>query len=134
MSLIEHIKEEEGFRGTPYKDTLGYLTIGYGTKLPLDEAEAELLLTHRLKKMQKQLHRRITELYGEVQLPDKVWEILYHMSYQLGVQGVMNFKKMLWAIVNGNYIEASREMLDSKWALQTPNRAERLSTMMGNIK
>jgi hypothetical protein len=41
---------------------------------------------------------------------------------------------MLWAIVNGNYIEASREMLDSKWALQTPNRAERLSTMMGNIK
>lgn len=134
MSLIEHIKEEEGFRGTPYKDTLGYLTIGYGTKLPLDEAEAELLLIHRLKKMQKQLHRRITELYGEVQLPDKVWEILYHMSYQLGVQGVMNFKKMLWAIVNGNYIEASREMLDSKWALQTPNRAERLSTMMGNIK
>lgn len=134
MSLIEHIKEEEGFRGTPYKDTLGYLTIGYGTKLPLDEAEAELLLTHRLKKMQKQLHRRITELYGEVQLPDKVWEILYHMSYQLGVQGVMNFKKMLGAIVNGNYIEASREMLDSKWALQTPNRAERLSTMMGNIK
>lgn len=134
MSLIEHIKEEEGFRGTPYKDTLGYLTIGYGTKLPLDEAEAELLLMHRLKKMQKQLHRRITELYGEVQLPDKVWEILYHMSYQLGVQGVMNFKKMLWAIVNGNYIEASREMLDSKWALQTPNRAERLSTMMGNIK
>jgi lysozyme len=134
MSLIEHIKEEEGFRGTPYKDTLGYLTIGYGTKLPLDEAEAELLLIHRLKKMQNQLHRRITELYGEVQLPDKVWEILYHMSYQLGVQGVMNFKKMLWAIVNGNYIEASREMLDSKWALQTPNRAERLSTMMGNIK
>jgi lysozyme len=134
MSLIEHIKEEEGFRGTPYKDTLGYLTIGYGTKLPLDEAEAELLLIHRLKKMQKQLHRRITELYGEVQLPDKVWEILYHMSYQLGVQGVMNFKKMLRAIVNGNYIEASREMLDSKWALQTPNRAERLSTMMGNIK
>lgn len=134
MSLIEHIKEEEGFRGTPYKDHLGYPTIGYGTKLPLTEEEAELLLKHRLKKMQKELNRRVTELYGEVQLPAKVWEILYHMSYQLGVPGVMNFKKMLGAVVNGNYIEASREMLDSKWALQTPNRAERLSTMMGNIK
>lgn len=134
MSLIEHIKEEEGFSGTPYKDTLGYPTIGYGTKLPLTKEEGELLLKHRLKKMQKELNRRVEEVYGKVSMPNKAWELLDHMSYQLGVQGVMNFKKMLRAIVSGNYSEASREMLDSKWALQTPNRAERLSTMMGNIK
>lgn len=134
MSLIEHIKEEEGFRGTPYKDTLGYLTIGYGTKLPLSKEEAEVLLVLRLENMKKELKGRIFKAYSDIDLPKQVWDILYHMSYQLGVPKLMNFKKMLRAIVSGNYIKASREMLDSKWALQTPNRAERLSTMMGNIK
>lgn len=134
MSLIEDIKIEEGFRGRPYKDNLGYPTIGYGTKLPLTKEEAELLLKHRLKKMQKELNRRIEEVYGKVSMPNKVWELLDHMVYQMGVSGVMNFKKMLGALVNGNYRLASQEALDSKWALQTPKRAERLSTMMGNIK
>lgn len=134
MSLIEHIKEEEGFRGTPYKDTLGYPTIGYGTKLPLSKDEAEVLLKLRLDNMKKELQGRMFKAYGDIDLPKQVWEILYHMSYQLGVPNLMNFKKMLRAIVRGKYIKASREMLDSKWALQTPNRAERLSTMMGNIK
>jgi lysozyme len=83
--------------------------------------------------MQKQLHRRITELYGEVQLPDKVWEILYHMSYQLGVQGVMNFKKTLGYIVTGQYKLASQEGMNSKWAKQTPNRARRLMDRLREV-
>ena len=41
--LLEHIKLEEGFRGEPYTDTEGYPTIGYGTKLPLTQKEADLL-------------------------------------------------------------------------------------------
>lgn len=35
MSLIEEIKQEEGFSGTVYKCTEGFDTVGYGTKLPL---------------------------------------------------------------------------------------------------
>ena len=47
-AAVPAIMEAEGFRGEPYDDTTGNPTIGYGTKLPLTEAEGELLLRHRL--------------------------------------------------------------------------------------
>lgn len=131
--MIEEIKMEEGFRGEPYKDSLGFPTVGYGTKLPIDEEEAELLLKHRLHKMQKQLNRAIEERYGKVALPDEAWGILDHMAYQLGVGGVMGFKKMLGAIVNGNYRLAAQEGMDSRWANQTPNRAKRLMDRLSTL-
>lgn len=134
MSLIDHIKIEEGFRGDAYVDTEGFPTIGYGTKLPLSKEEAEILLMLRLENMQKELHGRMFKAYGDVELPSQVWDILYHMSYQLGVPKLMNFKKTLGYIVTGQYRLASEEMLDSLWARQTPNRAMRLSVMLGNIK
>ncbi len=56
---IAVIKELEGFRGTPYTDTDGLYTIGYGTRCPADkvdqymqtpmtEAEADLALREKL--------------------------------------------------------------------------------------
>ena len=48
--LIEQLKIDEGFvAGTPYKDTEGYLTIGYGTLIEngLTNFESELLLLVR---------------------------------------------------------------------------------------
>jgi len=59
--------------------------------------------------------------------------ILIEMVYQLGVYGVSKFKKMLIALDSKDYQTASIEMLDSKWAKQTPNRAEDLSSRMRNI-
>jgi lysozyme len=132
-SLFIEIKKEEGFRGDPYYDHLGFQTIGYGTKLPIDKEEAELLLKNRLHKMQKELNSRIKKTYGNLNLPDEAWEILDHMAYQLGVSGVMNFKKMLSALAQGHYRKASEEMLDSRWASQTPQRAMRLSTRMAYV-
>jgi lysozyme len=37
---------------------------------------------------------------------------------------------MLAALEDKNYPEASKEMLDSKWARQVPNRARELSEIM----
>lgn len=132
-NLIADIKIEEGFRGDPYKDHIGYLTIGYGTKLPLTEEEAELLLKHRLEKMQKELNRRIKEVYGEVSIPAKAWDILYNMAYQLGVGGLLKFKKMLKALEKQDYETAAKEGLDSLWARQTPNRARRLMDRLREV-
>ena len=46
----------------------------------------------------------------------------------------MNFKKMHAALQNQDYKKAAAEMLGSKWARQTPNRANRLSLRMSNVK
>ena len=128
--VIESLKQEEGFDGMPYEDTRGYLTIGYGTKLPLTEEEAEMLLKHRLEE-------KILELSEKepffLDLPQTAQEVIANMAYQLGVSGVLKFKKMWAALKEGNYQKAADEMLNSKWAKQTPNRAKELAEIMRSL-
>lgn len=130
MSYVEDIKNEEGFKGVVYKCTEGFDTIGYGTKLPLTKEEATLLLEYRLGKLKSELN---SSLYA-LEAPAEVWDILYNMAYQLGVPGLLKFGKFIKALQNRNYSQASIEMLDSKWASQTPNRAKRLADRMKTIK
>ena len=128
MSLIDDIKQGEGFVGMPYKDSLGYDTIGYGTKLPLTKEEAELLLKHRLVAKQVELNKAL-EARGNAfaGLPEGVHNALYEMTYQMGVPRVMGFKRMLGAIHEGDWQRAHDEALNSKWAGQTPERAKRVA-------
>jgi lysozyme len=55
------------------------------------------------------------------------------MTFQMGPAGVGKFKNMLIALQNQSYAEAAAEMLDSRWAKQTPNRAKKLSSQMEEL-
>lgn len=127
--LIDDIKAEEGFSGTVYVCSEGFDTVGYGSRMPITKEEAELLLEYRLKGMKAQL----TGYLYDIDIKDEAWDILFNMSYQLGVKGVLNFKNMIKALKNNDYKEASIQMLDSLWAKQTPNRAKRLSDRMNKL-
>ena len=127
--LIEDIKQEEGFKGIVYKCTEGFDTIGYGTRLPLSEKEAEMILEYRLNILKGNLSGSLYML----DIDKKAWDILYNMVYQMGVKGVLNFKNMIKALEAKDYKKAGDEMLDSKWAKQTPARANRLSKAMKAI-
>ena len=129
MSLIEDIKQEEGFSGTVYKCTEGFDTVGYGTKLPLTKEESELILNHRLNQTKAQL----TSYLYDLDIKQEAWDILFNMAYQLGVNGVLKFKKMIEALRVKNYKEASKQGLDSLWAKQTPQRANRLMKRMSEL-
>jgi lysozyme len=56
--------------------------------------------------------------------------VLVCMAYQLGVAGLLGFKNMLAATASGDYKKAAAEMLNSRWARQTPNRAQRMAKQM----
>lgn len=127
--LIDDIKQEEGFKGIVYKCTEGFDTIGYGTRLPLSEKEAEMILEYRLNILKDNLSGSLYML----DIDKKAWDILYNMVYQMGVKGVLNFKNMIKALEAKDYNRAGDEMLDSKWAKQTPARANRLSKAMKAI-
>ena len=127
--LLEDIKAEEGFSAVVYKCTEGFDTIGYGTKMPITKEEAELLLEHRLKAMKAQL----TSYLYDLDIKQEAWDILFNMAYQLGVNGVLKFKKMIEALSYKDYKEASKQGLDSLWAKQTPNRANRLMKRMSEL-
>ena len=63
-------------------------------------------------------------------LPQEVQHILINMCFQLGQRGLSNFKQMGKAIEESDWEKASVEMMDSRWAKQTPQRAERLKNRM----
>lgn len=122
-NILEELKQDEGFNGFVYKCSEGFDTIGYGTMLPIDKHEAELLLHNRLKNKIKALEEAEPFV---LELPMSVRDVIYNMTYQLGVGGILKFRKMWAALKVKNYNEAARQGLDSLWAKQTPNRAKRL--------
>jgi lysozyme len=49
------------------------------------------------------------------------------------VSGLLGFRKTLNYIKNRDYKQAATEMLNSKWAKQTPNRAIELSQIVASL-
>lgn len=118
----------EGLKLKPYRCTEGYLTIGIGLNLDagITEEEAIWLLQSRLKGIIAQLERY--EWYTKL---DPVRQkVMIDMAYNLGITGLLKFRKMIAAIELGDYEKAAKEMLDSKWARQVGKRAQRLAEMM----
>ena len=52
------------------------------------------------------------------------------MCFQMGVDGVDAFRNTLRFMEQGDYTKAATNMLASKWAKQTPVRAERHAKQM----
>tara|TARA_Y100000289_G_scaffold29052_1_gene28701 strand:+ start:502 stop:939 length:438 start_codon:yes stop_codon:yes gene_type:complete len=134
--LMERIKKHEGFVPKIYKDSLGFATIGYGhLVLPGEQWEegkeySKEQLEHVFKTDFNNAVGQATGLMDGMDLDDKAREVIIEMVFQLGVGGVGKFKKMWEALRKKDYGEASFQMMDSRWAKQTPNRAESLSKVM----
>ena len=60
-------------------------------------------------------------------------EIIIEMIVQLGKTGVSKFKNMWKHLSALEYSDAASEMLDSRWAKQTPNRAQAMSSDMAAL-
>tara|TARA_R100000700_G_C3105723_1_gene100878 strand:- start:37 stop:447 length:411 start_codon:yes stop_codon:yes gene_type:complete len=132
--LIEAVKLSEGFRDKVYKCTEGYDTIGYGfaiKDLVLDEDIAEMILVRKLESLIERVHKKFPFVKN---LPEKAQEVVYEMCYQLGLGGFSKFKRTISYLKLGDYNMCSREMLNSRWARQTPNRAQRLSDIIYSLE
>lgn len=67
------------------------------------------------------------KIYGNwEELSQEVQHILVNMCFQLGQGGLSKFKNFKVAIEDYQWQRAALEMMDSRWAGQTPERAERL--------
>ena len=134
------IKKHEGFRNKVYKDTLGKRTIGYGHLCVEDwweddkeytQAELERIFDKDFDKAKE----GASKLYEGCEINDTAKGVIIEMVFQLGTTGVSKFKNMWKALKETppNYSVAKIEMLDSRWAKQTPNRAKELSNILGGI-
>jgi lysozyme len=66
-------------------------------------------------------------------LPDEVQKILANMCFQLGLGRFMKFHNTHDLVKKRFWDGVSQEMLDSRWAEQTPERAQRLSRRMAAL-
>ncbi|UOF78586.1 lysozyme [Bacteriophage sp.] len=135
-NLVRQLNGDEGRKSCVYQDHLGFWTIGVGRLVDprkpgagLRPKEMDFLLANDIEDRVQQL---ATRLPWFTQLDEARQGVLLNMSFQLGVDGLLGFKNTLELVRTGKYLEASTAMLQSKWAGQTPERAERLSKQMAS--
>lgn len=125
---VDMLKAFEGFRAKAYKDTTGHHTIGYGFNIDagIDERAASALIEHQ-----------VTELYADLMrfewfdnLDEVRKSVIVQMAFQMGISGLLKFRKTLHYVKSGDYEKAADEMLNSLWAKQTPPRANQVAKMM----
>ena len=131
-SLKKRIKSNEGFSSKPYKDQMGYLTIGYGHLILSNE---KILLKKKIHKkeleeiFEKDFKKALTSFNNTFKLlilNKKETELLIEMIFQLGIKGCLKFKNLIKNIKKGNKHLVCLDMMDSLWYKQTPNRVKAL--------
>ncbi len=132
------ILKYESYRSQPYDDQTGKtvlapegkVTIGIGRNISdkgISFDEANFLLANDIKEVSGRLQLNFP-WFGK--LDDVRQAVLIDMGFNLGIQGLYDFKNTLELIAAGKYKDASTEMLKSKWASQVGQRASELSNMM----
>jgi lysozyme len=123
------LKRQEGYRQFMYKDSLGINTIAYGLNLDagIDEELASVIAEFIANRLDSKL---TLEFDWYKQLTQRRKDVLINMSYNLGVEGVKEFKNTISLIERSKFDEAADAMLKSKWATQVGLRAKTLSDMM----
>lgn len=141
----QEISEDEGFKERVYKCPRGFDTIGKGYNLEanplkltdfeiqefykngISEKTADYLLIRYVDEIERTLQLKVE---GFEQLNEARRGVLINMAYQMGIVGLLKFKNMLIALKHDEYDLAAKEMKNSLWYTQTPNRAKRLITRM----
>lgn len=138
------LRIEEGLRLWPYRCSENKLTIGYGRNIEakpltgdigrrfqqngcITREDAEILLGMDAAEALRDAARLVRNWAA---LTVGRQAVLGEMVFQMGFAGVMAFKKMRKAIEAGDYMLAKTQMLQSKWAKQTPDRAKRYAARM----
>ena len=133
MNLREQLKRDEGVVRHAYTDSLGFTTIGCGRLIDmrrgggLSPDEIDYLLDNDIKEKTAQV---LAALPWASKLNEPRFAVLVNMAFQMGIGGLLRFHRTLGSIEDGQYFEAAVEMLESTWAKQTPERANRLATQM----
>lgn len=128
------VQEHEGYRLEPYRCTEGFLSGGWGHKiLPGEEVPTTKEGWEEIfNKDFDNAWNQMEQLCDTHNLPEneEMRSILCEMIFQLGFTGVSKFKMMIKALQEGNMEEASNQMKDSRWYVQTPNRCVALAERM----
>jgi len=127
-TLKEKLKRHEGFQGEMYRCPAGRWTIGWGHQIQIpcivSRQEADLLLD-------EDIHRAEFEYISLGWTLDPARkDVIVEMIFWMGLGGVLKFKKMIRAIEQEDWSEASRQMMDSQAGRNYAPRMSQLAEVM----
>lgn len=132
--LARQLRGDEDTRSCVYQDHLGFWTIGVGRLVDARRRGAGLRPEEITFLLNNDIDDRINELNKRLpwfqQLDPARQGVLLNMSFQMGVDGLLGFVRTLELVRTGKYDLAAHNMLQSKWAQQTPARAKRMAEQM----
>lgn len=143
MNTAEYISlKEGGFRPYVYDDATGlrvvpgYTMVGHPTVATgraldtagVSRAENDLMLGNDIAEATLDLHMLLQTAFDEAPEPRKA--ALVSMRFQLGPKGFREFHEMIEAIRLGDWPGAGQEALQSRWARETPSRAQEQAKML----
>jgi lysozyme len=135
-TLKEHIKKHEGFRNKVYLDHLGNRTIGYG-HLCLPDENWDDDKVYDSKELNKTFEydfniacKDAEKLIARESIHPDAFGCLVNLTFNIGFPRASKFVKMLAALKKQEYKTAAKEILDSRYANQVPNRARELSEIL----
>ncbi len=145
MDLKTQLKREENVIAHVYQDSEGFWTIGCGRLVDkrkgggLRPVEMEFMLDNDIAEKTRQVD---TALPWAKQLNEPRRAVLIGMCFQMGLgreptakkdgTGLLGFVNTLASIRDGHYDHAADQMLQSRWARQTPDRARRMSRQIAS--
>jgi lysozyme len=132
-NLEQQLIRDEGEVLHAYPDSKGYLTIGCGRMIDerkdggISKDESDYLLDNDIAKVTERICTRFP--WANAILGPR-FAVLQNMCFNMGIEGLDEFKLFLAAMEANDWNEASRQMLNSTWAKQVGNRATRLSVQV----
>lgn len=140
--LKEELKRDEGLRLKAYQCTSGIWTIGYGATKMLSgdpvkkgdviDLQTALSLLDRDVKASIEDAMVVCKSFNDLNGERKA--VLANLAFNIGINKLKNFKNTLACIHAKDYSGAALEMLNSKWASQVGQRAQRLAKRMSTGK
>ena len=142
MDIISLLNFEEGYSEKPYYCSAGYPTIGIGKRIgpkgaPLSNYQFTVSRQLAAVWLSEELQQKVADMSTHANITaamascnDARKAILISMAYQMGADGLAKFTNTLKAISEKRWSDAKSGMMNSAWAKQTPNRANRHAKQM----
>lgn len=153
MLTTSLIRRHEGLRLTPYKDTVGKLTVGYGFNLDsgdaksicnvlkldydairngaaITEANAEAILELQLGMVNAQAK---TLFQNFNQMPADIQSVVQDLIFNMGISGFRKFHDTIAALQSGEWAGAAQALTDSLWYRQVGSRGVEDVALLTNV-
>ena len=138
--LMKELIADEGFEYEIYLDHLGYPTLGVGHLITEKDEEYGKQVGTPIseQRIRECLDNDIEIVCQELDMKEPWWRnlsdnrqrVIANMCFNLGHPRLSKFKNFIQAVQVSDWERAAEEMMDSKWATQVGDRAERLKNRM----